>query len=178
MYFLLAIVLIAAPAEPPLLPPVLTLQDALRLFHERSFDLLLADALLAAARGDEALARAIPNPAVNGSVGNSFGYDASTCPSPGCSSISIGAGLSDQAALSDLLFGLRDGQPPPPAVTPTALVPPPEAALAVVLVEPEPTFLQLASSACAEQYLPKQPCSAPSWISPACCSTSPARRRS
>ena len=107
MYFLLAIVLIAAPAEPPLLPPVLTLQDALRLFHERSFDLLLADAQLATARGDEALARAIPNPAVNGSVGNSFGYDASTCPSPGCSSISIGAGLSDQAALSDLLFGKR-----------------------------------------------------------------------
>ena len=107
MYFLLAIVLIAAPAEPPLLPPVLTLQDALRLFHERSFDLLLADAQLAAARGDEALARAIPNPAVNGSVGKSFGYDASTCPSPGCSSISIGAGLSDQAALSDLLFGKR-----------------------------------------------------------------------
>ena len=107
MYFLLAIVLIAAPAEPPLLPPVLTLQDALRLFHERSFDLLLADAQLATARGDEALARAIPNPAVNGSVGKSFGYDASTCPSPGCSSISIGAGLSDQAALSDLLFGKR-----------------------------------------------------------------------
>ena len=107
MCFLLAIVLIAAPAEPPLLPPVLTLQDALRLFHERSFDLLLADAQLATARGDEALARAIPNPAVNGSVGKSFGYDASTCPSPGCSSISIGAGLSDQAALSDLLFGKR-----------------------------------------------------------------------
>src|SRR5919109_3664578 len=96
--------LLAVPAEPPL-PPVLTLSEAMRLFHERSFDLVLADAQLQAARGDERAARAIANPAVNGSVGRSFGYDATAC--PGCSAVAIGAGLSDQAALFDFITGKR-----------------------------------------------------------------------
>jgi len=94
--FLFAL-LLAVPAEPPL-PAVLTLPDALRLFRERSFDLLLADAQVAAARGDQAVAGAVPNPAVSGSVGRSF-----DC--AGCSSHAIGIGLSDQGALSDLLSG-------------------------------------------------------------------------
>jgi len=107
VHHLLALALLAMPAaaEPQSLPSVLTLPEAMRLFHERSFDLLLADAQLATARGEEAAARAIANPAVNGSVGKSFGYDASTC--PGCSALAFGAGLSDQAALSDLLSGKR-----------------------------------------------------------------------
>jgi outer membrane protein, heavy metal efflux system len=90
-------VLLAAAPEPPL-PAVLTLPEALRLFRERSFDLLLADAQLASARGDRAAAGAIPNPAVNGSLGRSF--DCS-----GCSATAVGLGLSDQAALSDVLSG-------------------------------------------------------------------------
>src|SRR5229473_2079220 len=49
--------LLAIPAEPPL-PAVLTLPEALRIFHERSFDLLLADAQVAASRGDQAAAGA------------------------------------------------------------------------------------------------------------------------
>jgi len=96
--FLLAL-LLAVPAEPPL-PAVLTLPDALRLFRERSFDLLLADAQVAAARGDQAAAGAVPNPALSGSVGRSF--DCS-----GCSAIALGLGLSDQAALSEVLSGKR-----------------------------------------------------------------------
>ena len=96
--------LLAGPVEPTL-PPVLTLPEALRVFRERSFDLLLADAQVEMARGDERAARAIANPALSGSVGTSFGYDASTC--PGCSALAIGAGLSDQAALSDVLSGKR-----------------------------------------------------------------------
>ncbi|HKC58598.1 MAG TPA: TolC family protein, partial [Myxococcales bacterium] len=96
--------LLAIPAEPPL-PAVLTLPEALRIFHERSFDLLLADAQVAASRGDQAAAGAVPNPALNGSLGRSFGYDSTTC--PGCSALAVSAGLSDQAALSDVLSGKR-----------------------------------------------------------------------
>ena len=100
--FLLIATLLAAPVD-PVLPAVLTLPEALRLFQERSFDLLLADAQVAAAGGDEASAAAVPNPAVSGSVGRSFGYDAAAC--PGCSALAVGIGVSDQAALSDVLFG-------------------------------------------------------------------------
>src|SRR5712671_3015329 len=96
--------LLAIPAEPPL-PAVLTLPEALRIFHERSFDLLLADAQVAASRGDQAAAGAVPNPALNGSLGRSFGYDSTTC--PGCSALAVSAGLSDQGALSDVLSGKR-----------------------------------------------------------------------
>src|SRR5437879_13710736 len=99
MASLLLALLLAVPADAPL-PAVLTLPDALRLFRERSFDLLLADAQLAAARGDRAVAGAIPNPAVSGSLGRSF--DCS-----GCSATALGLGLSDQAALSDILSGKR-----------------------------------------------------------------------
>ena len=38
-------------------------------------------------------------------MGHSFGYDAASC--PGCSALAFGAGLSDQAALSDVLSGKR-----------------------------------------------------------------------
>src|SRR5256714_4674862 len=96
---LLLALLLAVPADAPL-PAVLTLPDALRLFRERSFDLLLADAQLAAARGDRAAAGAIANPALSGSLGRSF--DCS-----GCSAPALGLGLSDQAALSDVLSGKR-----------------------------------------------------------------------
>ena len=101
--FLIA-TLLAAAAEAAL-PAVLTLPEALRLFHERSFDLLLAETQVASARGDEVAAGAIPNPALSGSVGRSFGYDATEC--PGCSALAIGVGLSDQAAISDVLSGKR-----------------------------------------------------------------------
>ena len=100
----LVLALLAAAPESPL-PAVLTLPEALRIFRERSFDLLLADAQVAAARADQAAAGAVANPAVNGSLGWSFGYDPATC--PGCASLAVGAGLSDQAALSDVLSGKR-----------------------------------------------------------------------
>ena len=96
--FLLAI-LLAVSGEPPL-PAVLTLPEALRIFRERSLDLLLADAQVASARGDESAARALPNPALNGSVGRSF-----DC--AGCSDLAWGVGFSDQAALSEVLSGKR-----------------------------------------------------------------------
>src|SRR5207244_3799771 len=99
MASLLLALLLAVPAVAPL-PAVLTLPDALRRCRERGFGRLLADAQLAAARGDRAAAGAIANPSLSGSLGRSF--DCS-----GCSAPALALGLSDQAALSDVLSGKR-----------------------------------------------------------------------
>ena len=98
MHLLAALVLAA-------LPSVVTMEDALRIFRERGFDLLIAEAEIAAAQGDVAAARAIPNPQLSGSLGRSFGYDASAC--AGCSATAWAVGLTDPAAISDLLTGKR-----------------------------------------------------------------------
>jgi outer membrane protein, heavy metal efflux system len=86
-------------------PPVLTMDDALRIFRERGFDLLIADAQVAMAQGDAASAAAVTNPQLSGSAGRSFGYDAAAC--PGCSATSWSVGLTDPGALSDLINGKR-----------------------------------------------------------------------
>lgn len=87
------------------LPRVLTMEDALRLFHEHGFDLLIADAQVAAAQGDAEAAAAIANPQVSGTVGKTFGYDPAAC--PGCSAAAWSVGITDPSALSDLLTGKR-----------------------------------------------------------------------
>jgi len=87
------------------MPSVLTMEEALRLFRERGFDLLIAEAQAAAAEADVASAGAVPNPQLSGSVGHSFNYDPGAC--TGCSANSWSAGLADPAALSDLLTGKR-----------------------------------------------------------------------
>jgi cobalt-zinc-cadmium efflux system outer membrane protein len=93
-------------AEPPgpelALPARLTLPEALRIFRERGLDLLLAEAAVAGAEGDVRAAGAVPNPALSGSLGRSWSCGPGGCPGP-----AWGVGLSDQAALSDLLSGKR-----------------------------------------------------------------------
>lgn len=96
---LIAALLLAA------LPRVLTLEDALRLFRESGFDLLIAEAQVAAAQGDAEAGAAVANPQLSGSVGKSFGYDPSAC--AGCSAVAWSVGLSDPSALSDLISGKR-----------------------------------------------------------------------
>jgi cobalt-zinc-cadmium efflux system outer membrane protein len=81
------------------------MQDALRLFRERGFDLIVADATVDSTRGDAQIASAIPNPALSGGVGRSFGFNSTTC--PGCSALAWSAGVSDQSALFDTLSGKR-----------------------------------------------------------------------
>lgn len=83
----------------------LTLDDALRIFRTRGFDLLIADASIAAASGDVTIAQSIANPSLSLTRGSTFHYDPSLC--AGCSSASISAGITDQAALSDVLTGKR-----------------------------------------------------------------------
>ena len=98
----------AAAAPPPevQLPKVLTLDQALELFRTRGLDLLIADAAVLGAQGDERAAGAIPNPALNTSFGRLFNYS-SAPPCAGCSIYSFGAGLSDQTAVEDTLSGKR-----------------------------------------------------------------------
>ena len=83
----------------------LSLRDALRIFRERGFDLLLAQEQVRAAEGDAQIAAAVPNPSLSGSVGKSFGYDPSQC--AGCSALQWSAGISDQGAIFDLLVNKR-----------------------------------------------------------------------
>jgi cobalt-zinc-cadmium efflux system outer membrane protein len=89
----------------PVLPPVLTLDGAVQLLRERSPDLLLADAQVAAARADRTAAGAVANPSFSATVGKTFSYDGSAC--AGCSSIPVGLGIADQAAISDWVSGKR-----------------------------------------------------------------------
>jgi cobalt-zinc-cadmium efflux system outer membrane protein len=87
------------------LPQVLTMDDALRLFRERGFDLLLSDAQVAAAQGDERAAHAVANPQLGLSAGKSFDYAPVSC--PGCSATAFSVGLTDPSAISDLFTGKR-----------------------------------------------------------------------
>ena len=112
----------AALADPPLLSPragspgveaevslpnPLTLDDALQIFRERGFDLLLADAAVASARGDLAIAGAYQNPAVSGGAGPVFTYNPDLCDTPGCSDVSVAGSVSDQGLLFDQVIGKR-----------------------------------------------------------------------
>lgn len=83
----------------------LTLNDALRIFRSSGFDLLIADASVAAAEGDLTAAEAISSPSLSLARGTTFHYDAALC--QGCSNTAVSAAITDQAAISDMLSGKR-----------------------------------------------------------------------
>jgi cobalt-zinc-cadmium efflux system outer membrane protein len=88
------------------LPPLLSLDDALKIFRARGLDLLIAEAAVKSAEGDVGVAGAVPNPVVSGAYGRVFNYD----PPPDCPQCSANAwqvGLSDSAAIEDSLSGKR-----------------------------------------------------------------------
>ncbi len=96
-------------STPVVIPTHLSLDTALRLFHEHGLDLLLAEAQVQDARADVQAAGALPNPAFSVSFGRSFGYnpmDSAGCPDGRCSAQAFGVGVSDQA-IWDLLTGRR-----------------------------------------------------------------------
>jgi cobalt-zinc-cadmium efflux system outer membrane protein len=99
-----------APA-PPTLPPVVNLDEALRLFHAHGLDLILAEATVESAEGDLQTAGAIPNPVLGLSGNHTFSYNpgsAADCGSGAtCSANGFGIDLGDQAALFDSLSGKR-----------------------------------------------------------------------
>jgi outer membrane protein, heavy metal efflux system len=99
---------------PPDLTSPLSLDEAMRLFHARGLDLLIAEAAVRNAEGAVQIANAIPNPVVSGSVGNAFTYSNSAasqqnCLQNGasCSPWIYNIGLTDSAALEDTLSGKR-----------------------------------------------------------------------
>ena len=93
----------------PALPPALDLETALRLVREQGLDVLTAEAAVQGAEGDARAAAAIPNPTLTGTYGRSTFFGG--CPSDtGCPSIpepALTAGLSDNAALFDVVIGKR-----------------------------------------------------------------------
>ncbi len=105
-----------APAQsvvPPAtdVPATLSLDEALRIFHSRGLDLLIAEAAVKNAEGQVGVAGAVPNPVLSGAWGHVLGrYTASstpTSPCDGCSTTFWSAGLSDSAAIEDSLSGKR-----------------------------------------------------------------------
>ena len=100
---LLALALLEIP--PPdarSVPSELTFEDAVRIARERSPDVALADAGVAAARAQARTAGALPNPAASFLAGWS-----SQCGDPGCNSPAYVATLGDQGAVAFLVTGQR-----------------------------------------------------------------------
>lgn len=120
---LMAALFLTAPAAhadnvippPPELPATLTLDDALKMFHQRGLDLLLADANTRMSEGQLRAAGAVQNPVLSGSVGESFtysntNYSKNNCYANGaqCSPWIFNVGISDSAAIDDIVTGKRD----------------------------------------------------------------------
>src|SRR5262249_20784106 len=93
--FALVAARLAFGAGTPETPTRVTLASAIATFRQRSFDLLIAEIGIDAARADERAAGAVANPNLGVSVGKSFTYDASCA---GCSDVPWSAALSDQGA--------------------------------------------------------------------------------
>jgi outer membrane protein, heavy metal efflux system len=99
-----------AAAATPDVPQNLTLDDALRLFRARGFDLLLAEAQVKSAEADEYTAGAVPNPGLNGGITLLPGYSTAGC-SGGCSGFGFQVGVTDNAAIiGDTLAGKREAR--------------------------------------------------------------------
>jgi cobalt-zinc-cadmium efflux system outer membrane protein len=97
------------------LPAMLSFDDALRIFHARGLDLLIADAATRTAEGVVVTAGAVPNPIVTGSVGNAItyadtNYSRQNCFQNGaaCPPWIYSVGITDSAALEDTISGKRD----------------------------------------------------------------------
>lgn len=96
-------------------PPLLTLDEALRVFRARGLPLLIADANTRGAEGAALAAGYVPNPVLTTSVGNGLTfsntpYSKSNCLQSGasCNPWIYNVGLSDSAAIEDTLSGKRD----------------------------------------------------------------------
>jgi outer membrane protein, heavy metal efflux system len=90
--------------EPPPLPTVLSLSEALALFKRDGLDVLIAEAAVEGAEGDVSTAGAVPNPSLSGTFGKSF-----VC-TDGCNFLpapAFSVGLGDQNAIEDSLSGKR-----------------------------------------------------------------------
>jgi cobalt-zinc-cadmium efflux system outer membrane protein len=93
---------------PPVeLPAKLGLDEALATFRARGFQLLIADAAVMSAEGDEKIAGAVPNPGLNLGYGRVLNYNP-TPPCDGCSNDSFTVGITDNNGIEDSLSGKRE----------------------------------------------------------------------
>jgi outer membrane protein, heavy metal efflux system len=88
------------------LPATLTIEEALRIFHARGLDLLIAEAAVRNAEGQVKIAGAVPNPVGSVGWGRTINYDPGNCEQ--CSATYWALGLTDSAALEDSVSGKRD----------------------------------------------------------------------
>ena len=93
--------------QAPALPSLLTLDEALRIFHERSLDLLIAEANVMTARGDVLSAGQVYNPNFSFGVGPAFNYNPNVPGCSGCQNFAAQWALSDNGALMDIVVGKR-----------------------------------------------------------------------
>ncbi len=100
----------ATPNRPDAVPPgvvvpaMLTLAEATKLFRTKGLDLLIADTTVETAHGALLMARGITNPAVSVGLGGSLTY---TPNQPGASALTWNINVSDQAALAQVVFGKK-----------------------------------------------------------------------
>jgi cobalt-zinc-cadmium efflux system outer membrane protein len=90
----------------PRLPELLTLKQALVIFRQRGFDLLVAEASVRSAEGDLIIARSVANPGVALAGGKNFECSSSQ----DCSTLSYSVGLADSDVVSSFVtgkYGLR-----------------------------------------------------------------------
>ena len=92
---------------PPEVPRLLTLDESLRLLKTRGLDLLIAGASVMSAEADLINAGAVQNPSASVSVGAALNYNPDVPGCSGCSRLAVNWGLSDSAAVMDLLTGKR-----------------------------------------------------------------------
>ena len=105
-----------APVPPSTeLPPMLTLEEAIRIFRARGLELLIADAAARSAEGAVKIAGAVPNPVVSGSIGEAITYSNSAYSRQNCNVNGASCppwiysvGLTDSAALEDTVSGKRE----------------------------------------------------------------------
>ncbi len=98
----LATVESAAPAHGAGLPMARVLDEVL----SAGFEVRLANIAVDAAKGDATAFAALANPVLSVTVGRALGYNPKVC-SPDCSANQYQFTLSDQATISDVLFGKR-----------------------------------------------------------------------
>ena len=99
----------------PDLPRVLSLDEALRIWHAHGLDLLLAEAAVKNSEGAVLIAGAVQNPVLTASVARAFTYQWTKagdfdCKAFGavCTPWGYTLGVSDSAAIEDSLSGKRD----------------------------------------------------------------------
>jgi len=92
----------AEEAAEVVIPPALSIDQALALFRKHGFDLIIADAQIESASGDVTAAGAIPNPTASGGFYHSFFTDHAFETHNGWS-----VGIADSNAIEDTLSGKR-----------------------------------------------------------------------